>query len=104
MLQEVLDTCGVENVPAAQPHSGISTELASVTNVTEVIFGGQRGYYVSLQRYTFRFKAWWAHSFSSDASTAMLTCLMHFLTGRDLSDDGLSAAHLLKPGLSENGI
>ena len=40
VLQEVFDTCSVENMPAAQSYNRISAELASVTNVTEVIFGG----------------------------------------------------------------
>ena len=34
VLQEVFDTCGVKNMPTAESYSRISTELASVANVT----------------------------------------------------------------------
>ena len=85
MPDKVFYTSSMENVSAAELNTGFRAEFTSVTNVTEVIFGGQRRHSL-LHCDTFRLKTGQASLISGYASTIVMALFMNYLTWIDFCD------------------
>ena len=83
MSQEIFYARGVEDVAAAELDRGLGAELASIANITKIIFIGKRGHSL-IHCSAFRLKAWQTPCFSIDTTAAVLAVPVHLLTWSDL--------------------
>ena len=83
MSQEVFNALGVEDMAASEFDGRLRAELASIADVTKIIFGGERRH-CFIHCSAFRLKARQTPCFTIDTTATMLTVLVHSLAWSDL--------------------
>ena len=83
MSQEVFNALGMEDMAAAELDGRLRAELASIADVTEIIFSRERRYSF-IHCSAFRLKTRQTPCFAVNATATMLTVLMHPLAWSDL--------------------